>query len=307
MKQKLIIGFFVFAVTALGSVFLYTKLFAQSTPTGLSITPFSFDLAVNPGQSITRTITLSNLTDKTVTLNVNARNFTASGEEGEVSLTTEESNFSLSQWTGISPTKVTLQPRQKQDFTVIVSVPKSAEPGGHFGSVVFATVPNTTLHQTGAVLSQEIAALLLVRVPGHADEEASIASFTTPFSFYEFGPIPFTIRVRNSGNVHVKPTGSVVVTNMLGQSVAVPVTSLNVLPGAIRRLSANLPNKFLIGKYTATVTLAYGTQNNALLTQTIVFYVFPVRLGLVVLFILILLFLIRKRLLKAAKTLITGK
>ncbi len=289
------------------TVFGNKSLLAQQPTKGLSITPYSLELDITPGQTVTKTITLSNLTDRTVDIAAKKRNFTANGEEGEVFLTNDETAFSLSSWIKTSPDRKTLNPQEKQDFEITITVPKNADPGGHFGSVVFATVPQKGLTQTGALLSQEVAGLILVKIPGLVTEQAKIESFNSEKKFYENGPVKLNIRARNESTIHVKPIGRVIITNMLGQKSFATVEGKNILPHAIRKLQATLNNKFLIGKYTAQAELNYGTQNNALLTATTTFWAFPIRSGVVVLIILVILFLFRKRLLKAMKTLITGK
>ena len=60
-----------------------------------------------------------------------------------------------------------------------------------------------------------------------------------------------------------------------------------------------------IGKYTADLSLTFGSQNSQLYAST-TFYAFPWKLGLVVLVVLIVLFLLRKRLFRAFKIILKG-
>lgn len=306
MKKLLIIPALV--IILVGSVVL-THVFSQQTTKGLSITPYNVELTISPGNSVTKTVTLTNLTDKSVAITVDKRNFTANGEEGAIALTNTDSNanYSLLSWTTISPSTVTLAPGAKQDFQITITVPKAAEPGGHFGSFVFATVPAKNVQGTGALLSQEIAGIILVKIPGDVKESASIASFQADKKFFEFGPVPFTVRVKNDSNVHITPSGTITIKNMWGQTFTTSIDSRNVLPGAIRKIPALWQHTLLIGKYTASLSLAYGSSSTPRLVATTTFYGFPVRIALVVLVLLIILFLMRRRLLKALKTLATGK
>lgn len=306
MRKRIILSLTVF-IFVLTTFIVAHKLTAQNATKGLSITPTSLELTIKPGESVTKTISLSNFTEKTVDISVSRRNFTANGEEGEVFLTEEENAFSLSSWIKTSPESQTLKPDQKKDFEVTITAPKNAEPGGHFGSVVFSTKPQSGLTKTGALLSQEVAGLILVKIPGTVNEQAEIKSFSPEKNFYENGPVNFNVRVKNGSTVHIKPTGTVTVTDMFGQKSYAQIDPKNVLPGAIRKIQATLTNKFLIGKYEAKVEIAYGAQNNALLSATTSFWAFPVKAGIVVLVILIIIYLMRRRLAKALKTIITGK
>jgi hypothetical protein len=121
------------------------------------------------------------------------------------------------------------------------------------------------------------------------------------------GPVDFSIRVKNESTVHIRPEGTVTVTDIFGKKSIVQVEGRNVLPGAIRKLNATHDEKFLIGKYTADVKLSYGTQSNSVLTASTTFFAFPVRIGLIGLGILVIVFLIRKRLIRAFRMIVTGK
>jgi hypothetical protein len=302
-SKKLLIGLLTLLFVVILAAY---RLNAQSKNTGLSVHPTNFDMLLTPGDPVSKEVTLDNLTNQTITIAVTTRNFTATGEEGSVELTNEDSSYALAKWIKVTPEKVTLAPKESKTFSFSVTAPANAEPGGHFGSLVFATVPDKKLNTTGAVLSQEIASLILARIPGQAKEQALIESFVSDKNFYEFGPVTFTLRVKNEGVVHIKPAGEVVVTDMFGNTYSAPLDSRNILPNATRKIPAVLQNKLLIGKYTAHLVAAYGDTNQQL-SGSVTFYAFPVKYGLAVLVVLILLFLMRKRLGKAFKAIVSGK
>ncbi len=306
MKKGLSFAFLILLFIFTGSV-LYSKLFAQQSPKGFTVTPSNVELQVKPGETVTKEITLTNSTDTDTEIKINRRNFTAQGEEGQVNLTTEESSYSLASWISVAPESVVVKKNSQGKFLATVKAPDNAEPGGHFGSVVFTTVPKKDLKQTGAVVSQEIASLFLVKIAGKVDEDARIESFSTPKWFFEFGPVPFDIRVKNNSTVHIKPAGSITINGTFGQKLTGSVESRNILPGAVRKIQGTLGNKLLIGRYTASVSIVYGTQNNAPLVAQTTFYAFPVRLGLLVLAALIIIIIMRKRLYKAIKIILIGK
>src|SRR3954464_1159092 len=137
MRRKLIILLFLL----LPFLVITIKLAAQQTGEGLRITPVSFDLAIDKGLTSTGTIHLYNNTGRTQEINVGLQNFTAQGEQGEVTLTNEDSQYALAKWMRVTPTHVTVPSGEIQDFTYTINVPSGAEPGGHFGSIVFSTVP----------------------------------------------------------------------------------------------------------------------------------------------------------------------
>lgn len=282
---------------------------AQDT-VSLAVSPPTFELSANPGDTLENTIRVENLTDKPLEISVDRRNFTALGEEGAVGLTEEETSFSLASWITVSPEKITIPAKRQNTFTFTTKIPVNAEPGGHFGSIIFKTGGKKP-GETGAALSQELGALVLLRVAGNIKEEASLESFSAKKAFWSSGPVGFEARVKNEGNVHLKPTGKVVITNFLGNEAAkIEVEPRNILPGAIRKIPATWDQKFLLGKYTATVSLVYGSQGE-ILTDSTTFFGFPTKIGVGILAGLIILIVVlypaRKRIRMALKVLFSGK
>lgn len=296
-------------------VLLYTAVSAQSpapaTPsTGLAVTPPTFEINGNPGDNIKNTVKLENMHPYPVEIAVDLRNFTAVGEEGAVGLTEETTSFSLASWIEVMPKTVTIPPKTSQYFTFNIKVPLSAEPGGHFGSLIFRTIPTEKLEGSGASLAQEIGALVLLRIAGETVEQANIESFKTSQALYEKGPINFEIRIKNQGNVHTKPTGNIVITNILGKQVkSISVEPKNILPGATRKLEAAWDTKWRIGRYSATYTAILSDQTTRSITTN--FTVLPYRALAVATIVLVIFILIlkkyQKRLSLAWKILRSGK
>ena len=284
---------------------------AQTVPDSVSITvsPQSLDTAVNPGQSTTHIFRLTNNGEQSLELESTPKNFVPRGNEGAISIEEEDTPYSLAKWLSVEPSgPVKIEAKQTTDFKVTINVPGNADPGGHFGSVVFRTLPSTQ-EGTAASISQEVAPVILVRVPGDAKEQVSISSFRTPnTSLSSDTAIEFETIVKNEGNVHVKPTGTIAITNTFGKQVSsVEIESNNVIPGAERKMDGVWEDPgFRIGRYTARLTMVYGNENRIITAQTS-FIIFPVKQVVPILMVLaILLFVIyriRDRLLLAARVL----
>jgi hypothetical protein len=150
--------------------------------------------------------------------------------------------------------------------------------------------------------------MLLVNVSGDVKESAKIETFTVARnkktgSFFEYGPLTFTERLNNTGNVHFKPTGEVILKNIFGSQV----TSLklnsekgNVLPASVRKFQQEYKKTKLFGRYTATMTVVYGSTNQKL-TKSLSFWVIPYKLLIVVLLALIILIILIRFILKTYK------
>lgn len=283
------------------SVFLSFS-FAQNTLSSqsLEVSPPSQELTSDPGQTILARAKVRNKSADSINIKVRIEDFTASGETGQVALI-EKGPQSLTSWAIIEPDTFPLKPGETKEVVAKISVPKEAA-GGHYGSFVFSVGGGKALPGTASV-AQELASLFLIRISGPVSEKLSIAQFSAP-AFLEFGPVPFTLKFTNSGNVHVKPFGLINITDIFGRVVKDVVVrgETNIFPQASRVVTVTYDEKFLFGPYKAQAVLNFGSKNEALLATT-TFFVFPVRLAAAALLVLFVLYISRKRLSKAIKAL----
>lgn len=283
-------------VAAFGIKFVAT---GQQADQSLEISPPSQEIEVDPGETITIKSSVRNKSTNSLPIEVRLEDFTAVGDEGQVELTAS-SPYSIKSWGDLTPENFELSPGETQEVSATIKIPEDAA-GGRYGSFVFAVKGDSK--PGSAAIAQEIASLFLVRISGPVDEKLTLLEFSSP-SFSEFGPIPFSIKVKNTGNVHAKPYGLVSVTDMFGRKVEdVIIYETNVFPGAERILTANLNKKFLIGKYNATAIVYYGSEQSDTLTSSLTFFVFPVKIAVGIIAVTVFLFLLRKRFSKAFKAL----
>lgn len=269
---------------------------AQQNQVTISVSPPTFELSANPGDQLKNSFRIVNGTDSELTLTTTAKNFTAEGEEGAVTLTEEETGFSMASWVSVNPETAVVPARGAQTFAFTIDVPDNAEPGGHFGSIIVKTNP-VAVDTTGAAVSQEAGPLILVSVAGDIVEEASIVDFRPQKTFWENGPVILETRVENKGNVHFKPTGTITIKNMFGNEVTkINLEEKNVLPGTIRKLVNEWSPGFTFGRYTADLSIVFGPDQNVVTASTS-FTIFPYKVIIPALVGLILLitFLVRSR------------
>lgn len=265
--------------------FAPTSARAANNKTGLTISPLTFELSANPGDSLKRSIRVDNISDKAVNVSVDRRNFAPLGEEGQPALTEEETPFSLASWINVTPEQAAIPAGGSHTFNFTIATPSNAEPGGHFGSIVFKTSISSA-QAGGVAVGEEVGSLILLKLAGNVREQAYIESFKTAQGFLEQGPVAFESRIKNAGNVHVKPTATITITDSFGRKVtSLQVESRNILPASIRKFNSSWEQKDLFGRYTATLSVTYGDKKQ-ILTSTATFFVIPYKIIMVVLIIL---------------------
>jgi hypothetical protein len=299
----------------LASVLAFTLLmwtpqvFAQ-TQGGLTISPPSFELKANPGESLANSIKIENTTAKAVTLDVFAQNFTAIGDGGQIALTEEDSSFSLVDWVTLEDKSITVPAGGSAVFAFTLDIPQKAEPGSHYGAVVFRTrEPEGVDLGSGANVTSQIGSLILLRLPGQVFTQASIDSFTPSRQFYADEKISFSAVVKNTGNVHVKPYGFITIKNLFGwKEQSYEVRGRNVLPGSTRSFTeeVTVPG---IGLHTAELTLLHS-DGGTVMKKEATFVTFqvkktvPVLIAVAVIGTILLVF--RSRIKKALAVLLKG-
>lgn len=287
---------------------LGAKAHAASDDTiGFAVSPPTFEISANPGDTIRHSMRVDNLTKAPLHITITGKDFVPMGEEGQAALTEKKTNYSLASWVTTSTKVLDIPVHGSKTVDFTIAVPTHAEPGGHFGSIVFQTKPDKKPNSTGVAVGQEIGSLLLLKVAGHVSEKASIASFGATKGVWQKGPIYFNTRVKNDGNVQIKPTGTITISNMFGGKVGtVPIDSQTILPDSIRKLRANWNGSTWPGWYTATASISYGNSDQ-ILTTTTRFLLFPYRIILPVIAIIavvgLYVFRARKRLWRAVRIL----
>ena len=314
LNLRWVLSFAVLFMT-LAMLFAWQTARAQEAETvSITFSPQIFDLAANPGDDpIVNNIRLTNNGDLPLEIVAEPENIVPTGEEGGSIPTEDDTSYSLADWITIEPAAINIAPGTAQDFTMTITVPPNAEPGGKYGTVSFRTVaPQTDSGAAAATVEQQVNPVILVSVAGDIVEIGGIESFAATKGFWtNEKPITFETRVNNTGNVHFKPTGTITIKNMFGAEVTkIVLEERNVLPGTIRKVGSEWSDPgFAVGRYTADLSLVYGEDDEILVAST-TFTVFPwqtlLPASLIVIAVLYLLIKFRSRV-GAAFRVLAGK
>ncbi len=279
----------------------------------LTISPARVELSGDPGTTISADFTLINEQNTTQTFYASAQNFEAQGESGTPSFSNAKEG--LASWVQVEE-KVTLKPGERVKIPYTITVPKDADAGGHFAAIFLSTVePDNTA--ASLAVGAKVGMLILLRVSGDIKEGGGLLSFGLKEGghFSTTLPINFVYRFNNSGNDRANPVGTISVRNMVGLESAnlnANPSVGNILPGSTRRFDitwgteASLPDSasffnhvsyearnFAFGIYFAAVNLTFNSSSTA--SSSLIFFVFPWHLVLVVLVIALIAFIILKR------------
>lgn len=287
----------------LGALLLGT--FLARPAQALTLIPPNLEFSLQSGETIETKVKLFNETADSVTQYSSTANFTAKDETGTPAFLDEAVATNLASWITLEPGPFTLLPGERLEIHVTVAVPADAEPGGHYAAIFFSSLSPDTAGTGEVGISTKLGSLVLVRVAGAIREAGSIATFGSKdgATMFTRPPVDFLLRVANSGNVHIRPTGDITIRNSIGGTTAtvpVNVTQGAVLPSSTRAFnlswekSANDTERenffqevaaewrnFAFGPYTATVDLSYGAANDKTATAKLSYWILPWQLLIV--------------------------
>lgn len=274
---------------------LFAVLFVSSPALAidqLTITaiPPKVELKGDPGQTLTATLKVRNDSESTQYLTVSVEDFVVIDNQGTpIPVSTSTNNrWSLANWI-TAPKEIPVDAGGLQIINISVKIPMTALPGGHYAMITYT--PNAEskagdLKQTGNVITSRVGSLIYVTVSGPVTEKANLTKFAAP-KFLEQGPVEFTGTIESLSDTHVNPKGTITISNPLNTKVAeINVDAGNIFPEVSRDFNATWNQKWGWGRYKADLSLAYGTAGS-LITGTIFFWLFPIRLVIYVLIAII--------------------
>lgn len=270
--------------------------------------PTKTDLTLQPGTQQVVEIMVTNRMGQRRVFNLTTEDMKGSDnpEQTVVLLGDDRGPYSLKDYLKFPEMSFELNSGERARIPVTVSVPKDAQPGGLYGSVLVSTtsVPPKegdaevkTGAKTGSVIQSRIGLLFFITVPGAVTKEGSLKKFSMlpeGRRVLSKGPIQFQLLFKNSGSIHLNPYGTVSIKNILGEEVGtINVDPWFSLPQSTRLRELTWDRPYLFGRYTAEAHINRGYDNQSD-TATVSFWVIPwTLLGAAFLGLLLVFFILR--------------
>ena len=247
--------------------------------------PGKIEVEINPGGEAEKTLTVTNRTSKTKLFNIKISDFSGSDNPSNavvIHKDGEKGPYSLKDYIKPELTEFTLKPKEQIIFSVLISIPKDATPGGLFGTILVSSGNTLSrdqeLQSGGTNIISELAALLFVRVSGKAIENGELRDFKIAGGrkyWFDKSPESFDILYKNDGNVYLNPYGYIQIKNIFGGDIAkLEVEPYFSLPDSLRLRKIQWSGSNLFGKYSATLHLNRGYED-IVDKKTVTFWVIP--------------------------------
>lgn len=288
-------------------------------PISLTTSPIPLSIVTKPGQTVTADLRVKNNSTRSEKLKIELLKFTANGETGTPQLRDREPKDIYFNWVSFAEPTFTAEPNVWKTVKMTIKTPPEAAFGYYLAVLFSRASPDKPTGGSSAVEGGVASLVLLdVETPG-AKREAKIVSLTATRKVYEFLPADFEIRLKNQGNVHVSPTGSIFIKQggvQIGKPLDFNTQRGNILPGSSRLFKESWTDGFpvyvdhtegskttrslkwdfsriqdlRIGQYTATLVAVYDDgQRDIPIEATVSFWVIPWRIlgtGLLILLLI---------------------
>jgi hypothetical protein len=310
---------------------LTTKTFAQENGNtiDLTVSPIFFDFSSNPGQIVSDKVRLRNNGSSNLNLKAEVKKLTAS-DVRDANLEDPKPEDQFVNWVKFEDPTIEARPKEWIDVPFTIAIPNDASFGYYFAFTFTQDQSIKTPDQPTAVILGSVAVPVLLNVKSpNAKVEGQLEEFKAKSFVNQFLPIEFDVKVKNTGNVHIKPRGNIFIRGGGEKELAILEVNEgmgNILPDGTRtfnalwddgfiinetveengqtvkkmRINWNKLTSFRFGPYTANLLMVYdnGTRDVPLEAST-TFWVIPYIPLAIILIGFIVLFLVMKYLLRS--------
>jgi hypothetical protein len=229
----------------LAFIFFLTA-FAHAADIGLS--PPRLELIVEPGETVTETVTLLTDAVQEQQIQVLLEDFTLDPKGDLVTLPIASLEYSASNWLEPEVTDFVLAGGEGQEFRFSVTVPNDTSLAGTYHTMVFFTVvpPPTETSGVGVVTTARIGLAVYVTVASTEQGGSELVDF------FQEDDASLTFAVANTGNTVMRLAGRIELRDEAGETkYALEVPDVPVLRESEREVRIELPEDLEPGFYTA--------------------------------------------------------
>jgi hypothetical protein len=199
----------VLSVVLFGSWFTINAQQTQDDGLNIQISPLPINLEVDPGESVSTDIRVRNANNTSEKLKITLMKFSAKGDRGEAVLLDREPADTYFDWVSFSESEFEAMPNEWKSVKMTIDVPEAAA-FGYYYAVLISRADDPVPEPGKPAISGHVAIFVLLAVdsPG-AVKELDVTSFESARKIYEFLPAKFLVNVKNTGNIHISPSGNI--------------------------------------------------------------------------------------------------
>lgn len=250
-------------------VFSYILFYTSTANAAALLSPERTEITVAPGETVTKSIALENELDQDVTYSLSVQHLSY-GEDGAPVLTDTFAPTQLAAWLTLSTAAIEVKATETGSVDVTATVPESTPAGTYQAAVVITDTRAPERENLTDSFEYQSVATIIFNVTDAAGAEAQpesvVQEWRVPPSTQAGEAVPFTLSVKNTGAVYVRPEGKIEVyqdDKKIDQFTMNP-DGVTILPGQTHTFTTRWTGAGDFGRYTvrfvpATEELAFAS------------------------------------------------
>lgn len=238
----------------------------------VSVQPAVIDGEGHARDILRYTVTVTNLSDETVSLYPWVRDLNADGiANGTENL---DPTISLARWLEFSRTPLDMLAGESVTLPILAQINLNAKPGNYHANIYLSNGTNRAMAESNK--EGTVSIVVNIRVEDDVNERLQLGLFSSEKNFFVGEEANFDYRLENTGNRGVVPTGKIRIFDRKGEEVATidaNATQEKLEPDAKQLLGAVWQSGDYFGRYKAMLDLEYGKSGT--IQDTVFFWVLP--------------------------------
>jgi len=234
---------------------------------GFSLGPPIIDKTIKPGESLEQVFIVNNLSQDAVTVEPYVQDYNVDkGKWNKVKDSDER--WSPMKWATIESTPGRLGPGESGQILVKFNIPKDAEAGEHttYFKTKFVPITNPEGESSAQIaIASELGSLVYIKVTdelGNLNINRSWTLNQAGTGFWHFSKPVFTIKAKNTGNVHLEVKGNIELKDILrNQTANLNVPLFNILPDKDKEIQIPWNEAPFLGYIQGEIQLTYDGKN----------------------------------------------
>lgn len=235
-------------------------------PETLSLAPARTVYTVRPGQTYNTRVVFRNLTRSPFTAHVVTRDLKPADDDGTFAVIAQGQARGAGKWFAPAVQSRRVQPDEKLDIPVRITVPADVRPGVYPAAVLVQRVLSNPAsnERDGAriTVTAGAASQFILTVPGGLETKAHLEQLDSPRVLWPGDKARFAATLVNDGDTFVTAKGHVAIGPFTGyaqQNLQLP-DKVDLLPGAQRRLEVEWDDRPPFGWFEPSVVLDVSTR-----------------------------------------------
>lgn len=238
---------FIALAVVLSSVALTAPQVSAADPAeSITMSPVSKKYTVDPGQTISDTLTILNDGQDAYDFTVYATPYSVVDSQYTQNFTHNKPNADVYTWIEFQQSTYHIESRQTIEIPYTMHVRANASPGGHYGAIFAEVQPPSGAEQLAR--KKRVGCMIYTTVSGDVRLSGNVTSLKAPW-FQQTTPMLASTEVKNTGNTDFAATVAYQVSDIFGQVKYSVKNDYTILPNTTRQIDMQWNNSAWFGMY----------------------------------------------------------